>query len=167
MTTAYPGALDALTNPTAADPLHSPSHSAQHANANDAIEAIQAELGVAPSGAYATVAARFTAEVAAPVTAHGTVGATETVSAATGLHTLTLDEALTLTWADLAAGRSWVLDFTQDGSGGNSITWPAGIKWAGGTPTLPTTAAARFVVQCYATGATDASVVGVYVGALS
>jgi hypothetical protein len=46
MTTSFPTGLDALTNPTAGDSLSSPSHSAQHANANDAIEALQAKVGV-------------------------------------------------------------------------------------------------------------------------
>lgn len=45
MSTSYPSAIDSLTNPNATDPLSSPSHSAQHANANDAIEAIETKLG--------------------------------------------------------------------------------------------------------------------------
>jgi hypothetical protein len=63
VTTAYPGGIDAFTNPTSGDDLDSVGvvHSAQHANLNDAVEAIEAELGVTPSGASATVAARFTA----------------------------------------------------------------------------------------------------------
>lgn len=51
MATAYPGAVDALSNPGPTDPQNSPSHSAQHTNANDAIEAIETFLG--PSGAPA------------------------------------------------------------------------------------------------------------------
>lgn len=50
MTTNYPAALDALTNPSGSDSLSSPSHSSQHANANDAIEAIQQKLGLTGSG---------------------------------------------------------------------------------------------------------------------
>ena len=43
MSSNYPGALDALTNPTASDTLNSATvpHADQHANANDAIEAIE------------------------------------------------------------------------------------------------------------------------------
>jgi len=59
MTTNYPGAVDSLTNPAAGDALNSPSHAAQHANANDAIEAVQTELGTTPSGSESTVAARL------------------------------------------------------------------------------------------------------------
>lgn len=44
MSTAFPTALDALSNPQATDALT--GHAAQHANANDAIEALQAKVGV-------------------------------------------------------------------------------------------------------------------------
>jgi len=46
MATNFPTSLDALTNPASGDALNNPSHSAQHANANDAIEALQAKVGV-------------------------------------------------------------------------------------------------------------------------
>ena len=50
MSTNFPTALDVLTNPTPTDYLNSPSHAGQHANANDAIEAIQTFIGVNGSG---------------------------------------------------------------------------------------------------------------------
>ena len=59
MASNYPGAIDSFTNPGSGDALNSPSHAAQHANANDAIEAIETELGTDPAGASATVKARF------------------------------------------------------------------------------------------------------------
>ena len=59
MATNYPGSLDNFTNPTSASPINSPSHADQHSNANDAIEAIEGELGTNPKGAKATVKARL------------------------------------------------------------------------------------------------------------
>ena len=61
MATNYPGALDSFTNPTSTDTLNSATvpHADQHANANDAIEAIQATLGINPQGGSATVVARL------------------------------------------------------------------------------------------------------------
>jgi hypothetical protein len=61
MSTVYPNSLDSFTNPTGTDQLNSLTvpHANQHANANDAIEAIEAELGIAPSGVHATVVARL------------------------------------------------------------------------------------------------------------
>ena len=46
MATNFPTSLDTLTNPTSSDSLSSPSHSAQHANVNDAVEALEAKVGV-------------------------------------------------------------------------------------------------------------------------
>lgn len=46
MATNFPTSLDALTNPSSGQTLNSPSHSAQHANSNDAIEALQTKVGV-------------------------------------------------------------------------------------------------------------------------
>ena len=45
MSTSFPTGLDTLTNPTATDKVAVVSHSSQHANANDAIEALQAKVG--------------------------------------------------------------------------------------------------------------------------
>lgn len=46
MATNYPTGLDNLANPASTDELDAPSHSQQHANANDAIEALEAKVGV-------------------------------------------------------------------------------------------------------------------------
>jgi len=59
MASAYPGALDALTNPTGTDSMVTVDHAAQHADANNAIEAVQGELGLTPSGSRTTVKARL------------------------------------------------------------------------------------------------------------
>lgn len=49
--TSYPTSLDNFTNPSATDSVKTVSHSQQHANANDAIEALQAKLGISASTA--------------------------------------------------------------------------------------------------------------------
>lgn len=45
MSTNFPSSLDTLTNPTATDAVATVDHAAQHANANDAIEALEAKVG--------------------------------------------------------------------------------------------------------------------------
>lgn len=45
MATLFPTALDVLVNPHSTTPLHEISHSEQHINANDAIEALEAKVG--------------------------------------------------------------------------------------------------------------------------
>jgi hypothetical protein len=46
MAISFPTSLDSLTNPATTDPRNSPSHAGQHADANDAIEALEAKIGV-------------------------------------------------------------------------------------------------------------------------
>ena len=45
MATSFPTSLDALVNPQPTDSVEVVSHSAQHANANDAIEALESKVG--------------------------------------------------------------------------------------------------------------------------
>lgn len=46
MATNFPTGLDTLTNPAPTDVTDAPSHSGQHINSNDAIEAMQAKIGI-------------------------------------------------------------------------------------------------------------------------
>lgn len=53
---------------------------------------------------------------------------------------ITLTGSVTLTFSNLAAGRSITLTVIQGGSGSYTLTYPAAVKWAGGSdPTLTTT----------------------------
>lgn len=53
MSTNFPTSLDALTNPTSTDRVSTVGHASQHANINDAVEALQAKVG-ADSSAVTT-----------------------------------------------------------------------------------------------------------------
>jgi len=46
MATNFPTSLDNLSNPAGSDPVNNPSHAVQHANVNDAIEALETKVGV-------------------------------------------------------------------------------------------------------------------------
>ena len=46
MATNFPSSVDSFTNPTTSDTLASVSHSAQHSDVNDAVEALEAKVGV-------------------------------------------------------------------------------------------------------------------------
>ena len=63
MATNYPTGLDTFATIGASDEMDDEvgtrTHREMHNDANDAIEAIQGELGLSPSGAAATVAARL------------------------------------------------------------------------------------------------------------
>ena len=72
MTTAFPGAIDAFTNPTATDALDSATvpHAAQHADINDAVEAIETAIGTTAAPVLAPLASpTFTGVPAAPTAA--------------------------------------------------------------------------------------------------
>ena len=61
MATNYPGSLDTFSNPSSSSTLDSPSHAAQHANINDAMEAVQTKLGVGAGtiGTYTAITPTF------------------------------------------------------------------------------------------------------------
>lgn len=63
MATNYPSSLDSFINPTATDTLDSATvpHAGQHDNINDAVLAIETELGTLPKGSFASVKARLVA----------------------------------------------------------------------------------------------------------
>lgn len=60
MATSYPGALDTFTNPTSGDTLDSPDHASQHADINDATEALEAKVGTGSSTPTANTVLRGT-----------------------------------------------------------------------------------------------------------
>lgn len=70
MATSFPAGLDALTNPTGADTLGTGAvlHSAEHANANDAIEALEAAVGITGSADTASLVYKLEQLTAGPVT---------------------------------------------------------------------------------------------------
>jgi hypothetical protein len=69
MTTAFPTAIDAFTNPNGSDPRTGPDHAAQHSDKNDAIEALEAKVGVNGS-AVATSLDKKVADLATADTTH-------------------------------------------------------------------------------------------------
>jgi hypothetical protein len=83
MAVSYPSGIDNFTNPTASDTLDSATvpHATQHANHNDAIEAIENELGILPKGNYSSVKARLDGTTAQFVSVGGTA---VSLSSATG-----------------------------------------------------------------------------------
>ncbi len=63
MAIQYPTALDNLINPAPTDRLNSNTvpHHQQHADLNDAVEAIQTVIGINPAGSHLTVKDRIIA----------------------------------------------------------------------------------------------------------
>ena len=82
MSTVYPADLDTFTNPTATDPQNAPSHSGQHADKNDAIEALEAKVGVDGS-AVATSIDKRVADLEAAGGGHPDLAAHDALGLAT------------------------------------------------------------------------------------
>jgi len=133
MATNFPSSLDSLTNPTSSDPLNSPSHSAQHANANDAIEALQAKVGVDSSAVTTSLdykiaqAATLTGTqtltnktLTAPVVNGAVLKETEetwNVSATAATGTVNMDANTASAWYYTSnASANWTFNFRGDGS---------------------------------------------------
>jgi len=79
----------------------------------------------------------YTEEVATANT-----GTAYTIDLAGGsVQILTLTGNCTFTFPTATAGQSFILLLKQDGTGGRTVTWPASVKWPGGTaPTITSTA---------------------------
>lgn len=69
-------------------------------------------------------------------------GTAYTISLANGsVQILTLTGNCTFTFPAATAGQSFILLLKQDGTGSRTVTWPAAVKWPGGTaPTITSTA---------------------------
>lgn len=63
MASAYPGALDSFATNRADATIAATTHKNDHNDANDAINKIEAELGITPSGSHTTVRSRLDALV--------------------------------------------------------------------------------------------------------
>lgn len=70
MASAYPGGLDNFPTTRADGTVMATTHAADHNNENDAINKIEAELGINPSSTFTTVAA-FLADLSARLSSHG------------------------------------------------------------------------------------------------
>lgn len=79
----------------------------------------------------------YTEEVATANT-----GTAYTISLANGsVQILTLTGNCTFTFPTATSGQSFILLLKQDGTGSRTVTWPAAVKWPGGTaPTITATA---------------------------
>lgn len=100
----YPTSLDAFTNPTSVDSLSAPSHSDQHANANDAIEALEAKVGIGTSTAGSATAGHVLVASSGGTTSWTTVGASaiSTTGGSAGQY-LSAGTAGVAQWADVTA----------------------------------------------------------------
>ena len=97
MATNFPTSLDNLTNPAGSDPVNNPSHASQHANINDAIETLEAKVGVDNSAVTTSLDYRVTQLETNPVAGYTDEEARNAIGAA-----LTGSGGITVTPDDIA-----------------------------------------------------------------
>ena len=69
-----------------------------------------------------------------PVKAEGNSGTAKTLDFSVArIHTVTMTGNCTFTLSNPQSGMEYVLVLTQDATGSRTYTWPAGVKWPGGT----------------------------------
>lgn len=87
----------------------------------------------------------------------GNSGAALTVDWGNGdTQKVTMTGNCTFTFSNGKAGHWYALRLVQDGTGSRTATWPAAVKWPGGTaPTLTTTASREDVLLFYCVDGTN------------
>lgn len=117
MTTSFPGGLDNFVNPAGTSLLTNPDHAGQHTDLNDAVEALEAKVGVDGSLVATSIDYKLTNDVVLKslVDAKGDliVGTADNTVArlavgATAGHVLTVDSSTStgLKWAAASAGSA-------------------------------------------------------------
>lgn len=128
MATNFPTSLDSLTNPASGDSLANPSHSAQHTNANDAIEAIQAKIGINSSAD--TTSLDYRVDALEDVRLNAQTGVSYTIVATDAGKFVTLDNAAAITLTiptGWSAGTGSIVHVMQRGAGQVTISGAGGV----------------------------------------
>lgn len=136
MATNYPGSLDTFDTIAAdkktSETVGGRTHRDMHNDVADALEAVQAELGVDPAGSYSTVKARLDALVAyaAKTSAYTATVSDHTLNVTSGTFTLDLPAASTCTGQSLKVRNSGSGVVTLDGNSSETVdgvaTFPLG-----------------------------------------
>ena len=104
MASTFPGAIDSFTDPLSGSALNSPSHSAQHADLNDAAEKIETYMGLI--------------KVIPTSVTNGTLSATGTITVGSGVASITVNGA----FSSLYDVYLIVLNGIDTPAAGNNIT---------------------------------------------
>jgi len=139
--TNFPTSLDALTNPTSASSLTSPDHAGQHADANDAIEALQAKVGVNSSAVTSSLDYKVGLIPGKNVVINGAMQVAQRSTSVTGITTIGYNTADR--WAGGSSGAgTWTNAIVADA--------PSGSGFANSNKWTCTTAQASLSASAYA-----------------
>ena len=159
----FPTSLDALTNPVAGDATNNVTtpHATQHANSNDAIEALEARVGITGSAVTSSLTYRIaTVETTTALLQTGAWTTWTPVVTQSATPTMTISEARYVKNGRTVTAEL-VVSFTSAGTNGNAIqcTLPvAGATYTGekcvGQFSFLKSASAWYTGSCVLTSAT-------------
>jgi len=113
LATSFPTGLDALTNPTSGNTLASPDHAGQHADANDAIEALEAKVGVNGSAVTSSLDYKITNINASNLTS-GTVPTARVAGSYTNITSVGTLSSLNVSGSVSSGGITTSVYYRQD-----------------------------------------------------
>ena len=133
MATNFPTSLDTFTNPNSGNTLDSPSHSVQHSDINDAVEAIEAKLGVGSSTAGSATAGYALVNTSGGTTAYSLLGVTGLSSGTAVANTvLTANGSGGATFASTAQGLTLLIPSSVAvGSGTGTVSATGTVTFSG------------------------------------
>src|ERR1035437_6942234 len=122
MATSFPTSIDSLTDPIATNPMTSPDHAGQHANANDAIVAIETAIGTTGTKVLAPLASPAltgTPTAPTPTASDNTtkISTTAFVTTAVANAIAGVNPAVAVLVATTAAGNTSALTYNNGASG--------------------------------------------------
>jgi hypothetical protein len=118
----FPTSLDTLTNPTSGNTLDSPSHSVQHSDANDILEALEAKVGIGTSTAGSATAGHALVASTGGTTSWTTIGtAGITSGSATNGQVLTANGSGAVTFNTPSQGLTLINTTSFSGLNSQSI----------------------------------------------
>lgn len=146
MPTNFPTSLDTFTNPAGTDDVSAVLHSEQHSNHNDAIEALEAKVGVNSSAVPTSLDYRVAAlEAGAPVAFNDITSGTNTTAAmvmgngaslaATGTGTIAATSVLNATLATALTVNTGSVTLTGNVANTSALTIGAGAVSVSGANT--------------------------------
>jgi hypothetical protein len=167
MATNFPTSLDTFTNPNSGNTLDSPSHSVQHSDINDAVEAIEAKVGIGLSTAGSATTGYALVASTGGTTTWSSVGTTGLTSGtATNGQVLTADGSGGVSYTSLSTSGLTFISSTTIGSGVGTVSLPTGtftstydsykVIWDASTCTSAPSAAVRFRFRLAGTDNTTA-----------
>lgn len=122
---------------------------------NSAVTANTAKVGLDAAGNNEVQDIEVTGEAYADAEVDdGNSSTADTIDFTTGnFHKSTLTDNVTYTFTAPSGATTLVFKLVQDGTGSRLATWPATVKWSGGTaPTLTTAAASIDIISFYYDG---------------